>query len=261
MLAADVALDRLLARFDAYRIVAAGFRDPDGPLPSDLEVAVLASALRALGRPLAPETRRALRAIADREVRAAEHRAIFGHVVADGCPTYETEYGRRHLFGQAQELADIAGFFAAVGLRPGPASERPDHVACELEFLAVTALKEARAVARGDDELASRTSEMAGVFVRDHVGRWLPAFAALVERRAPGSGYAALAAEAAELVADQAVELGVQPERLGPADLRPIDEAPNGFAFECGPEGLEIEPPGAIPGPGADAAEARKGAV
>ena len=261
MIATHAALDRLLARCDAYRFIAAGLRDPDGQQPPGLEAEALASAARSLGRPLTPLRRRAIRRIASREARAAEHRAIFGHVVDDGCPTYETEYGRRHLFGQAQELADIAGFYAAVGLRPGPASERPDHLACELEFLAVAALKEARAVVRGDDELATRTSEMAGVFVRDHVGRWLPAFAALVERRAPGSGYAALAAEAAELVADQAVELGVQPERLGTADLRPIDEAPNGFAFECGPEGLEIEPPGAIAEPGPDAAEEREGAV
>jgi TorA maturation chaperone TorD len=187
--------------------------------------------------------RLALRGLVDRDARAAEHRAAFGHVVAHGCPPYETEYGRRHLFGQAQELADIAGFYGAAGLRPGAASERPDHVACELEFLAVAVLREAEALARGADEPAARARELIAAFLRDHAGRWLPAFAAQVERRAPGTGYAALATLTARLVADHALELGVEPEMLGPEDLRPVDGPPEAFRFACGPEGLEPEPP------------------
>src|SRR3970282_255807 len=100
-----------------------------------------------LARPSGPPIRR----IEPRGARAAEHRAIFGHVVAHGCPPYETEFGRRHVFGQSQELGDIRGFYEAFGVRPRPGGERPAHVACELEFLALLALKEALAVA-GDDE-------------------------------------------------------------------------------------------------------------
>jgi TorA maturation chaperone TorD len=177
-------------------------------------------------------------------MRAAEHRRLFGHTVAHGCPPYETEYGRRHVFGQAQELGDVSGFYAAFGLRPAPSGERPDHIACELEFLAVVALKEAYARARTADAQAGVARDGAAAFLRDHLGRWLPAFAALARQRAPGSGYAVLGALAARLVADHATEFGVAPDRLAPGDLRPIDGELDGLTFACGVD--EADP--AIPG-------------
>ncbi len=240
----DEAIDRLLARADAYRLLGAGFRDPDGPLEAPLEVEDLATSLATLGLSVSARERAVLDAFAPREARAAEHRRLFGHTVAHGCPPYETEYGRRHVFGQAQELGDVGGFYAAFGLRPAQSGERPDHVACELEFLAVVALKEAYARARSDDAHAAVARDAAAAFLRDHLGRWLPAFAALAGQRAPGSGYAVLGAFASRLVAGHAGELGVAPDRLAPGDLRPIDAEPDGFTFACGVD--EADP--AIPG-------------
>ena len=238
------ALDRILARADAYRLLGAGFRDPDGPLAAPLEVEDIVASLATLGLSVSAGERAALEELAPRAARAVEHRRLFGHTVAHGCPPYETEYGRRHVFGQAQELGDLAGFYAAFGLRPAPSGERPDHVSCELEFLAVVALKEAYARARGDDALAGIAREASAAFLRDHLGRWLPAFAALAAQRAPGSGYGALAALTARVGADHAAELCVAPDRLAPDDLRPIDADPDGFTFACGVE--EADP--AVPG-------------
>lgn len=239
-----IALDRVLARTDAYRVLAAAFRDPDD-LGADgtLELRILRTAAEHLGSTVAADAWRAMRRIARRDARAAEHRAIFGHVVAHGCPPYETEYGRRHVFGQSQELGDIRGFYEAFGVRPRRGGERPDHLACELEFASLLALKEAIALAAGDVERRDICRAAASTFLADHLGRWLPALASRIARRAPDSGYAAAAAIATSLVADHARELGARPVALGPDDLLPITEEPDGFRFECGVDDEGSGPP------------------
>ena len=241
------ALDRALARADAYRVLAAGFRDPDDPdAVAELDVAVLCSAARDLGSSVDVAAWHAVRRIRRREARAAEHRLIFGHTVAHGCPPYETEYGRRHVFGQSQELGDIRGFYEAFGVRPRRGGERPDHVACELEFLAVVVVKEAAALATGEAERVEICRAAAARFVTDHLGRWLPALAGRIGRQAPATGYAGLATVAATLVEHHAREMGAAPIALDPDDLTPTAEEPDGFAFECGidAEGGDLVPPG-----------------
>jgi DMSO reductase family type II enzyme chaperone len=240
------ALDRALARTDAYRFLASAFLDPDAPgTESEIDVAGLASAMEALSLALAPQSREALRSVAGRNARAAEHRRLFGHTVAHGCPPYETEYGRRHVFGQSQELGDVRGFYEAFGVRPRRGGERPDHVACELEFMALLALKEATAIATGERERAEVSRAAARRFLEDHAGRWLPALAGRIAGREPGSGYAALAAAAASLVTAHAGELGARPVALDPDDVVAVTEEPDGLSFECGPDGLtDVVPPG-----------------
>lgn len=244
------ALDRALALADAYRILAAVFRDPDDPAADDqLELRVLRSAARRLGSSVAPALWVQLRRIERRDARAGEHRAIFGHVVAHGCPPYETEFGRRHVFGQSQELGDIRGFYEAFGVRPHPGGERPDHLACEFEFMALLALKEAIALADCDDRRLLLCRDAARAFLLDHPGRWVRAFAARVAQRAPGSGYAAAAAIGATLVGEHGLALGASPVLLDPDDLVPIVEEPDGFQFECGVEVAsgDLAPPGSEP--------------
>lgn len=241
------ALDRALARSDAYRELAAVFRDPDDPdLEPRLQLRILRSAVRRLGSAIADDTWQALGRIARHEDRAIEHRAIFGHVVAHGCPPYETEFGRRHVFGQSQELGDIRGFYEAFGVRPRAGGERPDHLACELEFLALLALKEAMAVAGNDDDRRQVCRRAARTFLQDHPARWVRALAAQIAKRAPDSGYAAAAAVTATILAEHATAVGAIPVLLDPDDLVPILEEPDGFTFECGidVEAGDLAPPG-----------------
>jgi TorA maturation chaperone TorD len=244
------ALDLALARADAYRVLAALFRDPDDPAANDaLELRILRSAARRLGSLISPAAWTAIRRIARRQARAGEHRAIFGHVVAHGCPPYETEFGRRHVFGQSQELGDIRGFYEAFGVRPRTGGERPDHVACELEFLALLAFKEAIAVARADDGRLSLCRDATRSFLQDHPGRWVRALAARIGQRAPDSGYAAAAMIAATMLAEHALSLGAIPLLLDPDDLVPIIEEPDGFQFECDVDVAvgDLAPPGSAP--------------
>lgn len=229
------ALDRALAHADAYRVLAEAFRDPDDAGTADrLETRVLRSALTTLGVTTDDRVWHSLRQIGRRSPRATEHRAIFGHVVAHGCPPYETEYGRRHVFGQSQELGDIRGFYEAFGVRPRRGGERPDHVACELEFMAVLGLKHALAIARGDGDGRDVCRAAAGRFLGDHLGRWLPALAGRIAQRSADGGYAAAAAIGSALVAAHAHEVGALPVILGPDDLVEIADEPDGFRFECG---------------------------
>lgn len=244
------ALDRALARYDAYRSLAAAFRDPGDPAGgADFDAEALRSALEDLGLSPPQSGSPALERLTSRDARAAEHRAIFGHVVAHGCPPYETEYGRRHLFGQSQELGDIRGFYEAFGVRPRRGGERPDHVACELEFLALLALKEATSMVTGEEERAAVARDAAGRFLADHAARWLPALAARIGRSHPDGGYALVASMAAALATAHARELGRAPVSLGPDDLVPVTEEPDGFAFECGldAESGDLLPPGSTP--------------
>ncbi len=243
----DAVLDRALARADVYRVLAAVFRDPDDPgADGELELGVLRSAARRLDSLASPAAWAAIRRIARRDPRAAEHRVIFGHVVAHGCPPYETEFGRRHVFGQSQELGDIRGFYEAFGVRPRPGGERPDHIACELEFLALLSLKEAIAVAAGDEERLGLCRRATSSFLQDHPGRWVRALAARVAQRAPDSGYAGAAGIAATILGEHALEMGAIPVLLDPDDLLPITDEPDGFQFECGVDVVagDLAPPG-----------------
>ncbi len=228
------ALDAALALADAYRVLASAFHDPDGPEGADrLELRVLRAAVDRLGVRADDRTWAAARRIARRDARAVEHRAIFGHTVAHGCPPYETEYGRRHVFGQAQDLGDIRGFYEAFGVRPRSGGERPDHVGCELEFLGLLALKSAIAHATSDVERIEICREAERRFIADHPGRWLPALAGRIAARVPDSGYAAVTAIAAATVTAHAGIVGALPVVLGPEDVVPITEEPDGLRFEC----------------------------
>lgn len=121
------------------------------------------------------------------EALNAEYEQTFGLLVAAACPPYETEYISEKLsFQRAQQLADISGFYRAFGVEPG--AERPDHVALELEFLALLIDLEARAETK-DQFVVSRDAQ--SNFVANHLAWWLPSFAQLLWKESPQSFFAA----------------------------------------------------------------------
>ncbi|MFW6184965.1 MAG: TorD/DmsD family molecular chaperone [Chloroflexota bacterium] len=161
------------------------------------------------------------------DLRAAYHRT-FG---AAGSLGYETEYGLPHEYRQSQEMADIAGFYRAFGLNVGGAvRERPDHVAVELEFMQVLALKEAYALETGSEEHVAICTDAQGKFLQDHLGRWIELLAQSVAHNAPGTLYDALAHFAAAFVRADADRLGVT---LDPPDLSEIQHTPYDADFSC----------------------------
>ena len=110
----------------------------------------------------------------------AAHRQVFG---LTGSLMYETELGLPHEFRQSQELADIAGFYRAFGFRTGgTVRERPDHLATELEFMYLLALKEAYAASNSMPEQAEICVDAQRKFLQDHLRRWIGPFCRSLER-------------------------------------------------------------------------------
>jgi DMSO reductase family type II enzyme chaperone len=173
--------------------------------------------------------------LADTDTRSgaltAAYQRLFGHVARGEVSLFETEYGADALFVQPQELADLAGFYAAFGLVPAPAGrERPDHVSCECEFLMFLARKQAIAHARGDASTVAETRKATRLFLRDHLGRFVPALAARLARADPAGFYGALAALAGAWVARECRAVDVP---LGAATLPLRESVDDGVPAAC----------------------------
>lgn len=166
----------------------------------------------------------------------AAHRQAFG---LTGSLCYETEYGLPNEFRQSQELADISGFYRAFGFQVGGSRrERPDHLAMELEFMHLLALKEAHATSLGNREHAAITQEAQRGFLQDHLGRWVMLFSAsLASARAEfhtsqGIGpYAWVGRLTLALLQAEANRLGATLDERQPGEVLPT---PLGAELTCG---------------------------
>jgi DMSO reductase family type II enzyme chaperone len=158
---------------------------------------------------------------------------LFGHTARGAAPPYETEYGEDSLWAPQREMSDLGAFFRAFGLRVAAgARERPDHVACECEFLLVLARKEALARTLGDTSMWEATHDATRAFLRDHLGRWAPAFGATLARLDAGGFYGALGRLLAAFAVAECRRLGVT---AGPELLRLRSTAPDATPMACGP--------------------------
>jgi DMSO reductase family type II enzyme chaperone len=225
-LAADDSLraraEQAVYRAQVYAFLSAVYLYPFENWSEDLPLAAEAS-VRVAGAPVWPE----LQPLPLKELQAA-FRHGFG---AAGSLCYETEYGLPHEFRQAQELADISGFYRAFGFDIGGAvRERPDHLAVELEFLHVLALKEAHALLHGVAEQVEVCVAAQAKFLGEHLGAWVDLFAqslALNTREAP---YLPLADFTAAFVKAEAARLGVT---LIPRSRKEVKHTPFDSDFSC----------------------------
>jgi TorA maturation chaperone TorD len=130
-------------------------------------------------------------------------------------------------------MSDLNAFFRAFGLLLRPdAHERPDHIACECEFLLVLARKEAYALEVGDAAMLEGTQQGSRLFLRDHLGRWAPGFGMKLARDAAGEFYGRLGALTAAFVAGECRRVGVP---AGPELLRLRSPEPPEAPMACGP--------------------------
>jgi TorA maturation chaperone TorD len=169
--AAGAALDpagMLAARSGVYAVLARGFGPPD-----DRTVEFFRQCDEtAFGED--GEISRAVRQVvaAAKGATADELKAAYMRLFhpLNGPFPYETEHQKTDEFARAQRLADIMGFYRAFGVEP--ASDRPDHIAAELEFMHLLTLKEAHALAAGDPANAAVCREAGEEFLREHLATW-----------------------------------------------------------------------------------------
>lgn len=172
--------------------------------------------------------------------------AAFGHAARGSCPLNEIEYGdiKADPLFQPHRLADLAAFYRAFGLEvTEDAGERQDHICLEHEFMCVLAAKEAYAVEHQfDSDQLAQCRDAQTKFLREHLGRWTPAFARRLTAATSEPALRALAEFTRAFVESECARFGVNPgsEELS---LRPVDEAADRACDSCGINNL---PPGAL---------------
>lgn len=169
---------------------------------------------------------------------SSQHRNLFGHTVRGPIPPYETEYGNEAIFQLPHELGDLMGFYNAFGLILKPDQrERADHISCECEFLMFLALKENYALEHNEREMFAETQTAEKLFLRDHLGRFLPTFAAKLKHQGDAGFYGLLGELCQRFVVAECARLQV-PSGAANLGLRPADDdrvpMACGGATECG---------------------------
>jgi len=147
------------------------------------------------------------------ELLADEHTRLFGP--ATQCPPWETAWGdARRLAGRTTEMADVAGMYRAFGLKlSDKLHERPDHIVAELEFIGALLMQLGWALADGKSDNAAVTRDALALFLDQHAGRWVKAFAAAVESQGASPAYAAAAKGAAAFIEGECARTGALPRQ------------------------------------------------
>jgi len=148
---------------------------------------------------LAAETRNRQLKQAVHDARGATEGAYLS-LFAEGGFVSPRETTWRHREDPGQILADIAGFYEAFAFRP-QAEDPLDHVAVEAGFVGYLCLKEARALAHGDEESAETTAGARRRFIGDHLGQFAENWA----DRISATGVPHLSA-AARVIAERHIE-------------------------------------------------------
>jgi nitrate reductase assembly molybdenum cofactor insertion protein NarJ len=96
---------------------------------------------------------------------------------------YETEYLHEKISRKPFELADIAGFYQAFGfgVRRSDRREPVDHVAVELEFMAILAFKEQYAEANRREDHLAIVRDARKKFFAEHLALWGFVYCSLIK--------------------------------------------------------------------------------
>jgi putative dimethyl sulfoxide reductase chaperone len=162
------------------------------------------------------------------------HMTLFPPITSSDAPGYETAYRGDGIFQQTALLADIAGFYRAHGLRAGGTErERLDHITVELEFMAVLMRKIVASLQAGEFANAEICSEMAILFLRDHLGCWAPAYGRRVTTVSTSDWYRSLGALLTAWVELELDSEGVDPVEVVEQPL-PFEPPDDGMCGPCG---------------------------
>ena len=236
-------IHQALARSFVYRFLANAYEDPSSDSWQWQTAPDTVVALRAATRLLGGTVDIAARNLHQRqesedfESFLGGYLAAFGHAARGSCPLNEIEYGdiKADPLFQPHRLADLAAFYRAFGMEvASDAGERHDHLGLELEFLCVLAAKDAYALEyQLDDDDHALCREAQKKFLREHLGRWTPAFSRRLAAATSNPTLRSLAEFTRAFVESECKGFGVSSgsEELA---LRPVDEAADRMCDACG---------------------------
>ena len=168
--------ERALARATMYRLLTLAFSYPTADTVAELGRALEFAGVAAdlINPTVAGEVQNLTEefAGADQPTLEAAYQRVFTLSYSEDCPIHETAFSARHLFQQVAQQADIAGFYRAFGV--DAEKDRSDHIAMELEFCYLVALKEARARSLRESEHIAICRNGQRTFLREHLARWAP---------------------------------------------------------------------------------------
>ncbi len=251
----DPPVQRLLARSALYEALSLMLASPEGEVLPRLDALLddldSHDLIEQHGLAAVLDAVRSTRPYIDAERLAPVHFILFEGSVL--CSPHETEYVRDPL-AKAAQLADIAGFYRAFGLKVSSAHpSTPDDIATELEFMALITRKEAYAEVRGWAEHVE-TARLAGRrFLESHLGRWVTAFTSDLCARSDeaaafradadaGRWFHAVGELLRATVSADLSTLGIRPSLLA---ARVIDAEPDSFTCPFATAAPESGEPGA----------------
>lgn len=209
----------LLARSGIYRLLALGFNYPTRDLvttlrdeagKADKETKVYGDWVTRLSKAFEEGVEKdSISGLASDYVR------LFGASLHTPCPPYESNYGSNPTFSLTRDLADVAGFYRAFGLKMSDTNkEMPDHVSAELEFMHILTIKEAYAAMKGWRDKRTISRDAQKKFLQDHLGRWAQAICTTLQKSAGVEFYRELAAITGLHIEREAGLLGIKPDRV-----------------------------------------------
>ena len=140
---------------------------------------------------------------------------LFEASVQTPCPPYESQYGSINTFGMSRQLADVAGFYRAFGLKLSNTNkEMPDHISAEMEFMHILTLKEAHATMKGWSDKISLTRDAQKKFLQYHLGRWTSAICTAIQKSADVKFYRELADITNSHIEREVSMFKITPERI-----------------------------------------------
>jgi len=239
----QASIDLAVARSYLHRFLAKAFEDPAPETWRWLTAPQTTNLIRAAnafcGQSLLPSAETLIGALRpdSHESFLNAYLAAFGHAARGSCPLNEIEYGdiKADPLFQPHRLADLAAFYRAFGLEIAEdAGERHDHICLQLEFMCVLTAKEAYALEHQlDARQLGQCRDAQKQFLREHLGRWTPAFTRRLAAATREPALRALADFTRAFIESECARFNV---KSGSEDLllRPVDEAAESMCASCG---------------------------
>lgn len=191
----DIDLERLAARADLSRLLAACYYQPAPEFAEERLFDSLARAAAAVEPALAEQAERLAAAFADADLQSLliDYTRLFlgpGSAVAH---PYESVWLPGRAMADANSAPGITRLYHEAGFELAEDfHDLPDHIAAELEFLYALLFRETAARARGDAGAAREARALRRRLIGEHLGRWIEPFADAVDRGAQSAFYPAL---------------------------------------------------------------------